>query len=162
MGRNHKARRRGLIQSSISPLFLSSEFIFPWKFFKRAKALREPLQFYVGSQRMTWAVSREESFLLKKGAESGISRDLSAGWGTIVRRLLLDRIGFNVRVRRSKEDHQLQVESKLLYFLVPRIFNCKMSISIPGPSLLSKVITLIKSEMRKRGKLKLLLSILRC
>jgi len=74
----------------------------------------------MGSQRKTWAVSREESILLMKGAESGISRGLSAGRWTIVRRILLDRIGFHVRVRRSKEDHQLQVGSKLLFFVCPQ------------------------------------------
>ena len=70
----------------------------------------------MGSQRKTWAVSREESFLLMKGAESGVSRGLFAGGLTIVRRILLDRIGFHMRVRRSKEDHQLQAGSKLLFF----------------------------------------------
>ena len=145
--------QQGLIHWSLSPLFLSGNFVFPWKSLERAKAFREPLQFHRGPQTMIWGSEWEESILFLKGAEPGIGR----GWWTTglcptMRRFLLDWIGVPLWVRRSKcEDCQLLVGSKLFYFFAPRIFICKTGTIIPGPRLLHKDVTLIqvKNEEKK-------------
>lgn len=83
--------KQGLIDSSLSPLFLSGNFIFPWKSLERAKAYREPLQFHRGPQTVIWGSKCEESILFLKAAVPGIGR----GWWTTrpcttMRRFLLD------------------------------------------------------------------------
>lgn len=87
-GETTRHGKQGLIQSSISPLFLSENFISPWKSSERAQAFRALLQCCMGSQTVTRAVDGRRAFVLEGSGDSHCTRGWSAG------RPLLTRSGF--------------------------------------------------------------------
>lgn len=70
MGETTRHGKQSLIQSSISPLFLSENFISPWKSSERVQAFRALLQYCMGFQTVTWAVDGRRAFVLEGSGAS--------------------------------------------------------------------------------------------
>lgn len=146
-GETTRHGKQGLIHSSVSPLFLSENFIFPWKSCKRAKAFRESLQFHRGSQTGVGAVNERKTFWFWRGrsqASEGLvdyRQVCNCQWVT-------PRLSWGSFVSQEIQEWGPSTLSgkQIILFLWSQDFICKTTTVIPGPLLLHEVVPLIKSE----------------